>query len=93
MCVCLCVCVCVCLSVCLSVCLCVCLSVCLSGYTFPHFSTDLLQIWREHSMGHDTYRGIFIILVHTTRARARVCIRLFLNGLSQNLLVTYYYSP
>jgi hypothetical protein len=48
--------VCVCLSVCLSVCV----SVCLSGYTFPHFSTNLHQIWREHSMGHDTYRGLLI---------------------------------
>jgi hypothetical protein len=76
---------CVCLSVCLSVC------VCLSGYTFPHFSTDLLKMCREHSMGHDTYRGLVIFLVHTTRAR--VCIRLFLNGLSQNMLGTYYYSP
>jgi hypothetical protein len=38
----------------------VCLCVCLSGYTFPNFSTDLLQIWREHYTGHDTYRGLFI---------------------------------
>jgi hypothetical protein len=54
-------CVCVCLRVCLYMCMSVC--VCLSGYTFPHFTTDLLQIWREHYMGHDTC---------TKRARVRV---------------------
>jgi hypothetical protein len=64
-----------CVSVCMSVCLyvCVCLSVSLSGYAFPHFPTYLLQIWREHSMGLDTYRGLFIVLVHATHARARAC--------------------
>jgi hypothetical protein len=58
----------------------VCVCVCLSGYTFPQFSMDLLQIWREPSTGHDTFR-------------VRVCIRLFFYGLSKNLLGTYYYSP
>jgi hypothetical protein len=56
--------VCVCLSVFLSACL----SVCLSGYTFPQFSTDLLQIWREPSTGHDTFRGLYSLCV-----RARMC--------------------
>jgi hypothetical protein len=31
--------------------LCVCLSVCLSGYKFPQFSTDLLQVWRKTCNG------------------------------------------
>jgi hypothetical protein len=48
----------------------VCVCVCVSGYTFPHFSMDLLQIWREHYMDHDTYRGLLICLVHATCARA-----------------------
>jgi hypothetical protein len=56
-----------------SVCLCVCVSVCVSGYTFPDFSTDLLNIWIEHSMGQDTYRGLFNSVVHAMRARGRAC--------------------
>jgi hypothetical protein len=64
------VCVCVCVYVCMCVCMCVCLCVCVSGYTFPHFSTDLLQIWSKHSMGNDTYRGILLFSVHATRTRA-----------------------
>jgi hypothetical protein len=78
------------------VCLSVCVSVCLSGYTFPQFSTDLLQIWREPSTGHDTFCVLYMCCVHAMRARMRacvlsayVCIRLFLNGLSPNLLGTY----
>jgi hypothetical protein len=68
----------------------VCVSVCMSGYTFSHFSTDLLKILREHSMDHDTYRGLFILCVQRcVRAkRALVCIRLFFNRLSSNLLGT-----
>jgi hypothetical protein len=53
------------------VCLSVCLSVCLFGNTFPQFSTDLLQIWREPAAGHDTFRGLYILCVHATRVRAR----------------------
>jgi hypothetical protein len=61
------------------VCVSVCVYVCLSGYTFPQFSTDLLQIWREPSTGYDTFRGLYILCVHATRARAcvlsaRVCV-------------------
>jgi hypothetical protein len=59
------------IAVCMCVCVSVCVSVCLSGYTFPHFSTDLLQIWREPSTGHDTFRGLYIVCVHARRARAR----------------------
>jgi hypothetical protein len=69
------------------VCVYVCLCVCLSGYTFPHFPTDLLQIWREHTTGHDTFRGLYMLCVHA------MCIRLFLNGCCPNLLGTYYDSP
>jgi hypothetical protein len=36
------------------------LCVCVSGYTFPHSSIYLLQILREHSKGHDTYRGLLL---------------------------------
>jgi hypothetical protein len=64
-----------CVSVCVCVCVCVCLCVCLSGYTFPQFSTDLLQMFREPSTGHDTYRGLYIFCLHATRAlSARVCV-------------------
>jgi hypothetical protein len=45
----------------------------LSGYTFPHFSTDLLQIWRESSTGHDTFRGLYMLCVHSMWAHARAC--------------------
>jgi hypothetical protein len=38
-------------------------------------------------MGHDMCCGIFIVLVYTTRVRARVCIRLLLNRLSQNIVL------
>jgi hypothetical protein len=76
-----------------------CVCVCLSGYTFLHFSTDLPQIWREHSTGHDTFRGLYMFCVHAMcaharacKARAHVCIRLFLNGFCPNMLGTYYDS-
>jgi hypothetical protein len=58
---------------CVSVPVSVCVSVCLSGYTFSQFSTDLLQIRREPSTGHDTWRGIYMFCVHTKRTRA--CVR------------------
>jgi hypothetical protein len=73
------VCVCVCARARARTCVCV----CLSGYTLPHFSTDLLQILRKPSTGHDTLRGLYIF----------VCVRLFLDGLYPNLLGTYYDSP
>jgi hypothetical protein len=71
---------------------CVCMCMCVSGYTFPYFSTDLLQIWREHSMYHDTWCGLYIV-VCTQRElvrdkRAQVCIHLCLDGLFPNLLRT-----
>jgi hypothetical protein len=56
------------------------MSVCLSGYTFPHFSTDPLQDWWEHSMGHDTYHGLCIVCVHAMCARARACVHLLIFG-------------
>jgi hypothetical protein len=65
------------------VCVSVCLSVCLSGYTFPHFSSDLLQIWREPSTGHDTFRGLYMFCVHACEhvcARARVIKHSFIYG-------------
>jgi hypothetical protein len=52
--------------------LCVCVYVCLSGYTFQHFSTDLLNIWREPSTGQDTFRGLYIGCVRNVRARSCV---------------------
>jgi hypothetical protein len=76
----------------LCVCMCVCVCVCLSVFPAIRFqiSQRIFSKFVEHSMGHDTYRGLLICLVHTTRAR--LCIRLFLNGLSQNWLGTYNYS-
>jgi hypothetical protein len=56
---------------CVSVCMCVCLSVCLSGYTFPHFSTDFLQIWRTHFTGHDTMGYLFLLCTQRARVRAK----------------------
>jgi hypothetical protein len=69
--------------VCVCACVCVCVSVCLSGYTFPHFSTDLLQIWREPSTGHDSWRGLFLFSAHNARAcacvlNARACVHLLI---------------
>jgi hypothetical protein len=43
----------------------VCLSVCVSGYTFPHFSTDPLQIWREPSTSPWT---IYVVSARNARA-------------------------
>jgi hypothetical protein len=51
--------------------------VCLSGYTFPHSSTDLLQIWREPFTGHDTFRVLYILCAHAMCAcvlSARTCV-------------------
>jgi hypothetical protein len=76
--------------------LCVCVSVSLSGYTFPKFSTDLLQIWRKPSTGHDTFRGLYMFCVHTmwahVRARAWLSVRLPMDGFSSYLRWTYYIS-
>jgi hypothetical protein len=47
---------------------------CLSGYTFPHFWTHLLQIWREPSTGHDTFRGLYIYVLCARNVRARACV-------------------
>jgi hypothetical protein len=57
----------------MSVCVSVSVSVCLSVCTFPHFSTYLLQIWREPSTGHDTFRELYICLC-ARNVRARACV-------------------
>jgi hypothetical protein len=61
-------------NLCVSVCLCVCLSVCLSCYTFPQFSTDLPQMFREPSTGHDTFRGLNFFFARECVLNARVCV-------------------
>jgi hypothetical protein len=53
----------------------VCLSVCLSGYAFPQFSTDLLQMLGEPSTGHDTFRGLYMLCVHATCGVRVQCAR------------------
>jgi hypothetical protein len=52
--------------------MCVCVCVCLSGYTFPQFSTDLLQMLMKPSTGHDTFRGLYILCVHATLQCAHI---------------------
>jgi hypothetical protein len=64
--------VCVCVYVCVSVSVSV--SVCLSGYTFPHFSTDLLQIWREHSTGHTTLHRLYMLCVRACVHSELACV-------------------
>jgi hypothetical protein len=60
----------------MSVCVCVCGGgggyAHVSGYMFPHILTYLLQTWREHSMGHGTYHGLFNIVCMQCE---RVCLR------------------
>jgi hypothetical protein len=59
-------------NVCVSVCVSVCVCVCVSGYTFPHFSTDLPNICREHYTGYDTLRGLYLcVCVRNARALVR----------------------
>jgi hypothetical protein len=85
--VCVSVCMCVCVYVCMSVCLCVCLSVRLYVSTFLNGSSQSL----ERSLYGSWNASLSIFLVHTS---ARACVHsLIFNGLSQNLLRIYYYSP
>jgi hypothetical protein len=47
-----------------------------SGYTFPHFSTDLLQTWREYSMGLTREVGyvFYVCTHHVCMLSARMCV-------------------
>jgi hypothetical protein len=99
-CVCACVCVCVCVRACVWTRARVCVCVSVSGYAVPHFSTYPLQSWWEHYMGHDTWRGLYM-LVCAGNMRECVCVLSMhawvrspnFDGVSPNLLGTYYESP
>jgi hypothetical protein len=63
------------------VCLCVCLSVCLSVCPAIRFHSSqriFSKFGEKPSTGHDTFRGLYILCVHATRAQCarinRVCM-------------------
>jgi hypothetical protein len=62
---------CVCLSVCLSVCLCVCPAI-----RFHSSQRIFSKFVGKPSTGHDTFRGLNMLCVHATRARARAVARI-----------------